>query len=113
LFEDLVAKNKGDRVAAYKQWSTMTAKGDGLAPGADKYLDNLYKRLVELETAPVVTDSQKSAILKIKSDIAKITGGQSGGKIVTMADIRTTAASRGMTEKQVMDAAKAQGYIIQ
>ena len=35
-----------------------------------------------------------------------------GGKTMTMADVAATARSRGLTERQVMDRAKAQGYEI-
>ena len=39
----------------------------------------------------------------------------SGGsdKVMTMADVKATAASSGRTEQQVIDAAKARGYTIQ
>jgi hypothetical protein len=40
-------------------------------------------------------------------------GGASSGKITTMAEIRAVAAKRGVPEQQIMDAAKAKGYIIQ
>jgi hypothetical protein len=33
--------------------------------------------------------------------------------MITMADIKATAAKQGMTEKQVRDAALAKGYVIQ
>ena len=115
LFADLVAKNKGDKVAAFKQYSAMTSKGDGLAPGMDKYLDKLLERKIELETAPFLTDQQKTALVGLNNQIAKITGGggAGGGKITTMAEIRAVAAKRGVPEQQIMDAAKAKGYIIQ
>jgi hypothetical protein len=79
LFADLVAKNKGDKVTAYKQYSAMTGKGDGLAPGMDKYLDKLLERKIELETAPFLTDQQKTALVGLNNQIAKITGGGGAG----------------------------------
>jgi archaellum component FlaC len=79
LFADLVAKNKGDKVAAYKQYSAMTSKGDGLAPGMDKYLDKLLERRIELETAPFLTDQQKTALVGLNNQIARITGGGGAG----------------------------------
>jgi hypothetical protein len=81
----------------------------------DKYLDKLLERKIELETAPFLTDQQKTALVGLNNQIAKITGGggAGGGKITTMAEIRAVAAKRGVPEQQIMDAAKAKGYTIQ
>jgi hypothetical protein len=116
LFADLVAKNKGDKVAAYKQYSAMTSKGDGgLPPGADKYLDELFKKKAEIVSSQFSLPDQQNALARIDKEIQSVTGrgGASSGKITTMAEIRAVAAKRGVPEQQIMDAAKAKGYIIQ
>ena len=40
-------------------------------------------------------------------------GGSSGSKIMTMADVKTTAEKSGRSEQEVMNAARAKGYTIQ
>ena len=79
----------------------------------------LLEKKAEIIAGPLAdSDMGKKQLTSIDAEIARLTGGgsqggQSGGKMVTMADIRATAAKQGMTEKQVMDAAKAKGYTIQ
>jgi hypothetical protein len=45
----------------------------------DKYLDKLLERKIELETAPFLTDQQKTALVGLNNQIAKITGGGGAG----------------------------------
>jgi hypothetical protein len=117
LFADLVSKNKGDRVAAYKEFSALTTKGGGgLPPGADKYLDELFKKKAEIVSSQFsLPEQQAQALARIDKEIQGVTGrgGASSGKITTMAEIRAVAAKRGVPEQQIMDAAKAKGYTIQ
>jgi hypothetical protein len=79
------------------------------------YTKSLYEELAKAISSPMANDKiGQDKIALLRAEIAKASGGsQGGGKIATMADIRATAAKQGMTEKQVMDAARAQGYTIQ
>lgn len=45
--------------------------------------------------------------------VARRVAGVNQPKVMTMADVKATAKARNMTEQQVMDAAKAKGYVIQ
>jgi hypothetical protein len=75
----------------------------------------LYKKKADVVGSSLPPEMVAKQTAAIDAEIDKLTGGgaQTGGKMITMADIRATAANRGMTEKQVMDAAKAKGYTIQ
>jgi hypothetical protein len=116
-FDALVRKHDGDVIKARQEYNIMTggAKSD---PYAD-YRKELLEKKAEIIAGPLAdSDMGKKQLTSIDAEIARLTGGgsqggQSGGKMVTMADIRATAAKQGMTEKQVMDAAKAKGYTIQ
>jgi hypothetical protein len=115
-FDALVRESGGDVVAARKKYNELTgAKTDT----NNILLKGLQEELVKAISGPMADGKVGQAqIARIRSEIANLSGdggsgGQSGGKMVTMADIRATAAKQGMTEKQVMDAAKAKGYTIQ
>jgi hypothetical protein len=112
-FNDILKKNKGDAVAALTEFNQRFGKKE-LDPGVKAGLEYLYKKKADVVSSSLPPEMVAKQTAAIDAEIAKLTGGgQSGGKIATMADIRATAAKQGMTEKQVMDAAIAQGYTIQ
>jgi hypothetical protein len=113
IFEQLVQKHGGDTVKAQMEYNQLfpAEKSD---PNS-AYTKSLYEELAKAISSPMANDKiGQDKIALLRAEIAKASGGsQGGGKIATMADIRATAAKQGMTEKQVMDAARAQGYTIQ
>jgi hypothetical protein len=113
IFEQLKQKHGGDTVKAQMEYNQLfpAEKSD---PNS-AYTKSLYEELAKAISSPMANDKiGQDKIALLRAEIAKASGGsQGGGKIATMADIRATAAKQGMTEKQVMDAARAQGYTIQ
>ena len=112
VFEQLKQKHGGDTVKAQLEYNKLFGERNDPNSG---YTKSLYEELAKAISSPMANDKiGQDKIASLRNEIAKVTGGgQSGGKIATMADIRATAAKQGMTEKQVMDAAIAQGYTIQ
>jgi hypothetical protein len=79
-------------------------------------LEPIYKARVEAAGLPGEIGVKKLAELdRMEKEIIRSMGGQSpqAGKVMSRADVATTAKSSGKTEQQVIDAAKAQGYTIQ
>jgi hypothetical protein len=90
-------------------------KNDLSTLGVKAGLEALYKKKADVVSSSLPPDMVAKQTAAIDAEIAKLTGGSrpSGGKIITEADIKATAAKQGMTEKQVRDAALAKGYVIQ
>jgi hypothetical protein len=114
IFEQLVQESGGDRVKAQLKYNKLfpAEKND---PNTN-LVKGLQDELVKAIGSPLANEKTgQEKIATLRSEIAKLTGGssQSGGKMITMADIKATAAKQGMTEKQVRDAALAKGYVIQ
>ena len=100
-------------IAAYKQkfpdaddytiLQAITAKGDRAASPGERL------RAVELINQYGGSPEDIQAGLGVARGVA----GFDKPKVMTMADVKATAKARNMTEQQVMDAAKAKGYVIQ
>jgi hypothetical protein len=116
IFEQLVQKHGGDRVKAQMEYNQLFGEKNDLSTlGVKAGLEALYKKKADVVSSSLPPDMVAKQTAAIDAEIAKLTGGSrpSGGKIITEADIKATAAKQGMTEKQVRDAALAKGYVIQ
>jgi hypothetical protein len=116
IFEQLKQKHGGDTVKAQMEYNQLFGEKNDLSTlGVKAGLEALYKKKADVVSSSLPPDMVAKQTAAIDAEIAKLTGGSrpSGGKMITEADIKATAAKQGMTEKQVRDAALAKGYVIQ
>jgi hypothetical protein len=112
IFEQLKQKYGGDTVKAQLEYNKLFGEKSDLSTlGLKAGLEALYKKKADVVGSSLPPEMVAKQTAAIDAEIAKLTGG--GGKITTMAEIRAVAAKRGVPEQQIMDAAKAKGYIIQ
>ena len=111
-------KNPGksyfDGFQAYR--NAQTGAGERQDLNELKILQKVYSDSVNNLTAPKEQRVKDAALLEaVNAKISQMAGLGSiaGGKTMSMADVKTTAASSGKTEQQVIEAAKARGYTIQ
>ena len=100
---------------AYRSFST--GSGDRNDLNALKILSKEYGDYISDPIVPKAEKEKYKALYKQVNDkIAEkvgIAGLPDTSKIISMADVKTTAKSSGKTEQQVIEAAKARGYTIQ
>lgn len=96
-------KKKFPDADEYTILQAITAKGDRAASPGEQL------RAVELINQLGGTPEDIQAGLGVARRVA----GVNQQKVMTMADVKATAKARNMTEQQVMDVAKAKGYVIQ
>ena len=111
-------KNPGksyfDGFQAYRNAQTGSAERGDL--NELKALQKDYRDSIANPLTPAAQKAKDAALLEaVNAKISQMAGIGSiaGGKTMSMADVKTTAASSGKTEQQVIEAAKARGYTIQ
>jgi len=96
--------------------NAQTGSGERQDLNELKALQKVYSDSVKDLTAPKEQRERDAVLLQdVNAKISQMAGIGSiaGGKTMSMADVKTTAASSGKTEQQVIEAAKARGYTIQ
>jgi hypothetical protein len=111
-------KNPGksyfDGFQAYR--NAQTGVGERQDLNELKALQKVYSDSVKDLTTPKEQRERDAVLLQgVNAKISQMAGIGSiaGGKTMSMVDVKTTAASSGKTEQQVIEAAKARGYTIQ
>jgi hypothetical protein len=111
-------KNPGksyfDGFQAYR--NAQTGSGERQDLNELKALQKVYSDSVKDLTAPKEQRERDAVLLQgVNAKISQMAGIGSiaGGKTMSMADVKATAASSGKTEQQVIEAAKSRGYTIQ
>jgi hypothetical protein len=96
--------------------NAQTGSGERQDLNELKTLQKVYSDSVSNPLTPAAQKAKDAALLEgVNAKISQMAGLGSiaGGKTMSMADVKTTAASSGKTEQQVIEAAKARGYTIQ
>jgi len=96
--------------------NAQTGSGERQDLNELKTLQKVYSDSVANPMTPAAQKAKDAALLEaVNAKISQMAGIGSiaGGKTMSMADVKTTAASSGKTEQQVIEAAKARGYTIQ
>jgi hypothetical protein len=96
--------------------NAQTGSGERQDLNELKALQKVYSDSVKDLTAPKEQRERDAVLLQgVNAKISQMAGIGSiaGGKTMSMADVKATAASSGKTEQQVIEAAKARGYTIQ
>lgn len=96
--------------------NAQTGSGERQDLNELKTLQKVYSDSVANPLTPAAQKAKDAALLEgVNAKISQMAGIGSiaGGKTMSMADVKTTAASSGKTEQQVIEAAKARGYTIQ
>lgn len=118
VISSYLEKNPGksyfDGFQAYR--NAQTGSGERQDLNELKALQKVYGDSVKDLTAPKEQRERDAVLLQgVNAKISQMAGIGSiaGGKTMSMADVKATAASSGKTEQQVIEAAKARGYTIQ
>lgn len=118
VISSYLEKNPGksyfDGFQAYR--NAQTGSGERQDLNELKALQKVYGDSVKDLTAPKEQRERDAVLLQgVNAKISQMAGIGSiaGGKTMSMADVKATAASSGKTEQQVIEAAKSRGYTIQ
>lgn len=118
VISSFLEKNPGksyfDGFQAYS--NVKTGSGERQDLGELKALQtNLQKQMENFAVPAAQRQAAAEQLIAVNAKISQMAGIGSiaGGKTMSMADVKTTAASSGKTEQQVIEAAKARGYTIQ
>jgi hypothetical protein len=96
--------------------NAQTGSGERQDLNELKTLQKVYSDSVANPMTPAAQKAKDAALLEaVNAKISQMAGIGSiaGGKTMSMADVKATAASSGKTEQQVIEAAKSRGYTIQ
>jgi hypothetical protein len=128
----------GDKPRADKLREVLSAVGEAKRPGADtaqvaKFKDANSQPMITLQLLQnkqikgTLKPEEQTQLRRLEENLSRTAMSQgidpaqigimgaapASGKVMSLADVATTAKSSGKTEQQVIDAAKARGYTIQ